>query len=76
MTIELDRDIVEAQLRPMLRKHLAVWVYGNKMGPEALSVELSLMIRETLYDVAATTQRSGPEAGIRAGLNMIKNWER
>ena len=71
MSVELDRDVIEYQVRVALRKHVAGWKGSGDDMPQRLGT----MITEIMFDVAATTGKKGPEAGIKQGLAMIRNWQ-
>lgn len=75
MTVELDRDRIEYQVRSHIRKHLVIWMNSRQLGPADLAIELGSMISEVMFDVASTSNRHSPEAGVLAGVQMVKNWQ-
>lgn len=71
MSVELDRDVIEYQVRVAIRKHVAGW----KGSGDDMAQRLGVMLTEIMFDVAGTTDRLGPEQGIRQGLAMVRNWQ-
>lgn len=70
MSIELDKDVIEYQVRVALRKHVAGW----KGSGDDMAERIGEMVTEIMFDVAVTSGRLGPEQGIRQGLAMVRNW--
>jgi hypothetical protein len=70
MSIELDRGNERRMIQTAIRRQL-VFAHVNKND----EVEaLSHIITEALFEAAAVTVTKGPEAGIRAGRELIRNW--
>ena len=71
MSVELDRDVIQWSVKAAIRKHLAIWRGEHYDVPDRLAT----LMTEVMFDVASTTDAKSPEAGIRAGLQMIRNWK-
>ncbi len=71
MSIELDFETERRRVQIAIRNQLAL---GHFEEAIAVSKAISGMITEALFETAAVTQLHGPEAGVKAGEEMIRTW--
>ena len=71
MSIELSRSRIE----PIIRKELGIQLAHWQAKDLPRNYVLTNLLVEIMWEVAATTQREGPEKGILAGVRMLKTWK-